>query len=417
MIWHPAVIGSRWWSAALLVAAASCSGGDDRAAADAQAQVDTLPNGRIRILNRERPQRSASGWRLEEDLRLGTLDGGGPAQFGRIGALSTDRSGRIFVLDLSGREIRVFNTDGSWVRTIGGPGSGPGEFLGPAGITHGPGDTLWVTDPVARRYTLFSPDGALIRTVPRSATTYADQWNGKVLRDGRLLDLVLSFPQEGPGVAGPEVLLYPVLVSGGAGVQDSFPPLRFGQELAVVGGVERPMPFFNGGLLVDADAQGALWFAHSRTYTIYRRSLEGDTTLEAHAWGGAQGVTEEDRAYVRRRLAARPEMLQGYLDALPRTKPLLEVLHVGGDGMIVVVARLEGTPQERVLDLFRPDGVLMARVPMPPAARTDPYRVPIVHAGKGFLLIGGEDAEGVPFVSRLRLSRVERQAVPDSSAD
>ncbi len=57
--------------------------------------------------------------------------------------------------------IMLFRTDGSYVKTIGRAGGGPGEFrtLAKFGLL---GDTLWTTDWDQRRLTLFSDTGAVL---------------------------------------------------------------------------------------------------------------------------------------------------------------------------------------------------------------------------------------------------------------
>jgi hypothetical protein len=72
---------------------------------------------------------------------------------------------RIYVAERKHRDIRVFDSNGKFVRNIGRIGSGPGEFreIQNFGFI---ADTLWVIDPALRRTSFFSITGQLIRTVP-----------------------------------------------------------------------------------------------------------------------------------------------------------------------------------------------------------------------------------------------------------
>src|SRR5699024_5520194 len=54
-------------------------------------------------------------WRLEEELRIGALDGDGPDQFGRVGGLAVGENGEIVVLDAQAQELRVFSAEGEHV--------------------------------------------------------------------------------------------------------------------------------------------------------------------------------------------------------------------------------------------------------------------------------------------------------------
>lgn len=93
--------------------------------------VDTLSNGAIRVSNPEQGLwDDGEGWRLVEELRIGSMDGEGPELFGNIIGLEVDPLGRIYVADSQAREIRVFDARGHHVRTFGGRGEEPGECEG-----------------------------------------------------------------------------------------------------------------------------------------------------------------------------------------------------------------------------------------------------------------------------------------------
>lgn len=54
--------------------------------------------------------------------------------FGLIRDVASDSAGRLYVLDSRFNEIRVFSSEGTFLGTAGGPGSGPGEFQHPEAI-------------------------------------------------------------------------------------------------------------------------------------------------------------------------------------------------------------------------------------------------------------------------------------------
>lgn len=62
-------------------------------------------------------------------------------------------------------EIRVFDSEGDWMRTLGGEGDGPGEFRSVDWIGRVDGDTLLAFDTGRRRLTLFGPERDVARTV------------------------------------------------------------------------------------------------------------------------------------------------------------------------------------------------------------------------------------------------------------
>jgi len=69
----------------------------------------------------------------EEEIRIGSL--GDPERgFSRVGPVAVSESGRLYVLELQAREVRVFGRDGRRLGTIGGPGEGPGELVRPVSL-------------------------------------------------------------------------------------------------------------------------------------------------------------------------------------------------------------------------------------------------------------------------------------------
>lgn len=99
-------------------------------------------------------------WTLEEELRVGTIEGDADYQFGAIGFIAVDSRDRMFVMDAMAQQVKVYSPDGRFEQTIGRPGSGPGE-LGQSAIQvfMGPGDTLIVPDLGNQRVNRYAPDG------------------------------------------------------------------------------------------------------------------------------------------------------------------------------------------------------------------------------------------------------------------
>ncbi len=96
----------------------------------------------------------------EQELRIGSVNDPATAlTFFRDVAVAPD--GRMYTLHRQGSEIRMYDAAGTFVRTIGRAGSGPGEFRSPVNLGIR-GDTLWVLDSSTYRFTFFDLDGELI---------------------------------------------------------------------------------------------------------------------------------------------------------------------------------------------------------------------------------------------------------------
>lgn len=100
------------------------------------------------------------GWTVVEDLSIGSLEGDLAYQFGQIGGVDAD--GNVYITDAQTLEIRVFDGTGAYVRAIGAPGGGPGEFGRLLGSNFVVGDELVVPDLGNMRVSRFTPDGDFI---------------------------------------------------------------------------------------------------------------------------------------------------------------------------------------------------------------------------------------------------------------
>jgi len=102
-------------------------------------------------------------WRVVEDLRVGEFSGDPGYQFGQVGSIATNSSDQMLVVDRQVPAVRVFDADGAFVREIGSPGPGPGEFArGVSDVFVVDGDTVLVPDVRNRRIHRFAPDGTFI---------------------------------------------------------------------------------------------------------------------------------------------------------------------------------------------------------------------------------------------------------------
>ena len=112
---------------------------------------DTRTGERVTITNPAPSQDPQAGdWRLVEELRIGVVEGSGADALGKVADLTVDDSGRIFVLDFGSREVRVFDRDGQFVRSMAPEGDGPGErryrnVSGQAIVWQSP-NRLWLGD-------------------------------------------------------------------------------------------------------------------------------------------------------------------------------------------------------------------------------------------------------------------------------
>lgn len=101
--------------------------------------------------------------RPELVVELGTEDG--PGALGEPSHVVQRVNGQWAVTDFQGRgQVWIFAADGSFVRTIGRKGQGPGEYELPLWLHVLPGDSLEVVDFENLRITTLAPDLSVART-------------------------------------------------------------------------------------------------------------------------------------------------------------------------------------------------------------------------------------------------------------
>lgn len=138
---------------------------------------------------------SAELWEAHEVLRIGSAAGALETQFGLIASLAVADDGRVHVLDQQHRRIRIFDTDGTFVREIGSSGEGPGELSGyTIAVLVDPGDTIWVADLGNARFARYTPDGAPAGDVPMVVPGGAVPSRFAMLDDGRILEMARALP-------------------------------------------------------------------------------------------------------------------------------------------------------------------------------------------------------------------------------
>lgn len=136
----------------------------------------------VRIVESLSPAWGQAGARIDSipTLRIGKEEAG-PYQFGLVAEARFLADGTFAVPELTAGEIRIFDSSGHHVRTLGRRGAGPGEFQMPYGLFEYPGDSVAVFDQRLRRTTIFSQ-------VPGSPRTLQNEVEGNFVVFGFLED-------------------------------------------------------------------------------------------------------------------------------------------------------------------------------------------------------------------------------------
>lgn len=145
-------------AATAVLGAVGCSGRSDRMPA-----AEVVDSAGMRVITYELAGVEVPTHRFvaEHDLQIGEIEGDPEYTFSRIADLGVASDGSMVVSDGVAQEVRVFDATGTFLRTIGHPGEGPGEFAVAPTIAGMAGDTVFVFDGRTRRVTSFTLSGDL----------------------------------------------------------------------------------------------------------------------------------------------------------------------------------------------------------------------------------------------------------------
>lgn len=376
---------------------------DSTAAARFLGSIDTLESGRVVVSNPAVGMWArGSEWTVTEEIRIGALDGAGPDVFGSVGVLEVDAGGRLYVFESQAQELRVFDVDGSHVRTIGGRGGGPGEFAQVMGMDWAPDGNLWVVDPGNSRVSVLDTAGTYLDSHLTIGGFVVFPWRGGFDDSGAFL--TYGFDQSSPG----EFRLTLVRHNQDMEPADTIAVPRatgrgnFFEHRSEDGSMRAGVPF--SPFLTWTFVRGTqhIWFANTGNYEIFQRTLSGDTLRSISKEFDPLPVTSEDVDSA----VARLEWFTsqgGRIDRsrFPSTKPALERLFVDDVGRILVIPMTPRGSERRLLDVLDPDGRYLGRMDLPFTLETSP--LPIFKGGKIYGVV--EDELEVPYVVRARYGR------------
>lgn len=242
--------------------------------------------------------RGSSRWRVEETLRIGTTEGDPNYQFGAIVSLDVGEDGSIYVLDQQAQNVRVYDANGVYVRTIGRPGSGPGELSQAAGaVLVGRGDTIFVADGMNQRVNRYLPDGTPAGSFPLPmnaglAIRWAHLPGNRFAQESRPIPMPMQGQQ---GTSGAHV----VLVRGTDGaVLDTLLWLPEGKTFQFQGG-NAQIRLFEPEPVWDVWPDGSTATAVNTDYRIEIRGPDGRLERIVKRQFERVPVTESDKQAIR----------------------------------------------------------------------------------------------------------------------
>ncbi len=137
--------------------------------AESSASVEISDSAGVRIVLSRHPRWTGDeAWSVpaEPQMTIGVMNGPEEYQLVQVAAGTRRNDGSVILADRAARTVRLYDADGVFLKLLGGPGSGPGEFLSPAKVSVVGHDTVMVWDESAFRATRFDAEGRLLGTRP-----------------------------------------------------------------------------------------------------------------------------------------------------------------------------------------------------------------------------------------------------------
>jgi len=237
-------------------------------------------------------------WTVTEDLRIGTVAGEPEYQFEVITSIGAGADGTIYVNDMMAREVKAYDPQGQYLKTIGGPGGGPGElseqaafmFLDPAG-------GLVIPDQGNLRVNRYDASGEPIGSFPIDMTSGVPiRW--MVDDAGRIIAQLRGLNVEGMAALeqGDPIVVFDTT----GAVVDTVALIPQGKTLEGITEGQASIKIFAAEPLWDLDAAGTVYYAMNDQFRILVNTADGTLIRILSKAVEPKPVEESDRNAIRR---------------------------------------------------------------------------------------------------------------------
>lgn len=237
--------------------------------------------------------RSGDEWTVTEDLKIGTVAGEPEYQFGLLAFVEVTDDGTMYAMDIQAQEAKAYDVNGNYLRTIGGPGGGPGEIGQGAVFIFDDGQGgLIIPDLGNQRVNRYTQDGEPLGSFPIALqagipTRWGVDPSGRLFAQLRGLNVQgIAALEEGDPIA--------VYDTTGA-VVDTIAMLPKGQTLAGATQEQFSMVLFAPEPVWDLAPDGSVYYALNNQYRVMVNNPDGVLTRIITREVAPKPVEESDR--------------------------------------------------------------------------------------------------------------------------
>ncbi len=360
----------------------ACSGGDDARSGVNPVVLDSA--GVTIVVNSIPSWAPETGWRIGRQITsIGAVEGEPEYQLYKAWDATRLSDGTIAVANSGTSEIRFFDSDGMFIRSVGRSGGGPGEFRDAhalRALDHVEGDTLLAWDLYGQTMSVFAPDGRFVRSSRLRNTTrmyfLSHHYGGGVFADRTMLLALFSpdNPQGGPDGMSRQVLRFVRFSAEGdsLGVLGEFEGSD--QYIRRMGDSGMQIQFPPFGRILSVRVAGAMaYVATGDSYEIAVYGAEGDLRTLVRREHSPVAVTDAllewqlEREISNHSEGAQQGIQRNWRDMpMPETLPPYHMIEVDTDLNLWVQDYSAGENAANEWSVFDPQGAWLGTVSMPP---------------------------------------------------
>lgn len=317
------------------------------------------------------------GWRVEAEpaLRIGTVEGSPEMQLFRVVGATRLPDGRIVIANAGSHELRLYDSSGGHLVSVGGEGEGPGEFRSLAALHRFGGDSLFAYDQRLDRLSVFDGGGHYVRSFTLEQVAEVGAHPLVPLGDDRLLAVTRSLFRAGDSETGLISDSAAILVfSMDGAVRDTIGRFPTSERFIWTDGrmvMGVPYPFARTAMYEAGD--GHIYFGWSGSYEIRAYSWDGLLERIVRRPGTERPVTSEDVTRFKEdvlagsRSEAYRQRLAGIYQeiSVPEVLPALFALVVDTEGYLWVERYRRPGEVQHVWDVFEPSGRWIGALELP----------------------------------------------------